>query len=48
MAGVVEDMKAVLEWRLRDGLSTAGYNEAKAFLNQLGQEVTKRAQAADR
>ena len=46
MAGTVEDMKAVLEWRLKKGVDTADYNAAKAFLNQLGQEVTARAQAA--
>jgi hypothetical protein len=46
MAGTVEDMKAVLEWRLKDGVDTAEYNAAKAFLVQLGQEVTARAQAA--
>ena len=46
MAGTVEDMKAVLEWRLKEGVDTADYNAAKAFLNQLGQEVTARAQAA--
>jgi hypothetical protein len=44
MAGTVEDMKAVLEWRLKEGVPTADYNEAKAFLKQLGQEVTARAE----
>ena len=43
MASTVEDMKAVLEWRLKDGVNTADYNAAKVFLNQLGQEVTARA-----
>jgi hypothetical protein len=46
MAGAVEDMKAVLEWRLTKSLDTGEYNTAKAFLNQLGQQVTARAQAA--
>ena len=47
MAGTVEDMKAMLEWRLKEGVETADYNAAKTFLNQLGQEVIARAQAAD-
>jgi len=47
MAGTVEDMKAVLEWRLKEGIQTADYNAAKTFLSQLGTEVTARAQAAD-
>ncbi len=46
MAGTVEDMKAVLEWRLKEGVETADYNAAAAFLNKLGQEVSVRAQAA--
>ncbi len=47
MAGTVEDMKAVLEWRLKEGVDTADYNAAKAFLAALGEEVAKqRAQAA--
>ena len=48
MAAAVEDMKAVLEWRLGkpQGLETADYDAAKTFLNQLGQEVIARAQAA--
>jgi len=46
MAGAVDDMKAVLEWRLKQGIDTAEYNTATAFLNQLGQEVTARSQAA--
>jgi hypothetical protein len=45
MAGTVEDMKAVLEWRLKEGVPTADYNAAKAFLEKLGQEVSTRAQA---
>jgi hypothetical protein len=46
MAGTVEDMKAVLEWRLKTGIDKADYDAAKTFLNQLAQEVTARAQAA--
>ena len=46
MAPAVEDMKAVLEWRLGRNLETADYDAAKTFLNQLGREVTTRAQAA--
>jgi hypothetical protein len=46
MAGAVEDMKAVLEWRLTESLDTDDYNAAKSFLNQLGQQITARAQAA--
>ena len=47
MAGTVEDMKAILEWRLKEGVETADYDAAKTFLNQLGGEVTARARAAD-
>jgi hypothetical protein len=46
MADTVEDMKAVLQWRLQEGVSTADYDAAKAFLNKLGEEVATRAQAA--
>ena len=46
MAGTVEDMKAVLEWRLKEGVDTADYNAAKAFLDSWVQEVATRAQAA--
>ena len=46
MASTVEDMKAVLQWRLTDGIATADYDAAKTFLNRLGEEVT--AQAAGR
>jgi len=46
MASTVEDMKAILEWRLKQGVDTGEYNAATAFLDQLGQEVTARAQAA--
>ncbi len=47
MANTVEDMKAVLEWTLTQGADTAEYNAAKTFLNQLGEEVSSRAQAAE-
>jgi len=47
MAGTVDDMKAVLEWRLKQGVDTSQYNTATAFLNQLGREVAARAQTAD-
>jgi hypothetical protein len=43
MARTVEDMKAVLEWRLSDGADTNEYNTAKAFLDKLGQELAQRA-----
>jgi hypothetical protein len=46
MASAVEDMKAILEWRLTEGVSTTEYNAAKEFLNRLGEEVTARAQAS--
>ena len=38
MAGTVENMKAVLEWRLKEGIETADYNAAKTFLNRLGRK----------
>ncbi|MBN2577782.1 MAG: hypothetical protein JXB10_02235 [Pirellulales bacterium] len=42
----VEEMKAVLEWRLgqNGGLPTADYDQAKAFLNNLAREAQERAQ----
>ena len=46
MAGSVEDMKAVLEWRLKEGIETSEYNAAKTFLTRLGQELAGRIQAA--
>jgi hypothetical protein len=46
MTRTVEDMKAVLEWRLSEGADTNEYNTAKAFLNKLGQEVAARANSA--
>jgi hypothetical protein len=46
MAETVEDMEAVLEWRLKEGVNTADYNAATIFLKKLGQEVTDRARAA--
>src|SRR5208283_1635730 len=36
MAGAVEDMKAVLQWKLKEGVETADYNAANTFLNELG------------
>jgi hypothetical protein len=49
MAKAVDDMKAVLEWRLgQDGLATQDYQQAKAFLNTLGQEVRGRLSADDK
>lgn len=41
----VQDMKAILEWRLsvRSGLQTNEYEQAKAFLDKLGQEAKARA-----
>ena len=44
MVRVVEDMKAILEWRLSEGVSTDDYNTAKTFLNKLGKEVAAHAQ----
>jgi hypothetical protein len=46
MAATVENMKAVLEWRLSEGADTGEYNEASAFLTRLGQEVTAQADRA--
>ncbi len=46
MAGTVEDMKAVLEWKLREGIATADYETAKAFLNRLGADVANRVQVS--
>ncbi len=48
MAAAVEDMKAVLQWKLSEGVDTGQFNAAKAFLNQLGSELAKRSQAAAR
>ena len=48
MVGTVEDMKAVLQWRLSEGVDTGPYNTAKTFLNQLGDELATRVPAADR
>lgn len=47
MAATVEEMKAILEWRLgvKSGLRTEDYEQAKAFLNQLAQEAIARAGA---
>jgi hypothetical protein len=49
MAKAVDDMKAVLEWRLgQDGLATQDYQQAKAFLNTLGQELRGRLSSDDK
>ena len=48
MVAAVEDMKAVLQWRLSEGVDTNEYNAAKTFLNQLGSELAQRVQAASR
>ena len=48
MAAAVEDMKAVLQWKLSEGVDTGQYNTAKAFLNKLGSELVKQSQAAAR
>ncbi len=45
MAGTVDDMQAILQWRLKEGVETAAYNRAKSFLDQLGAEAAARAQA---
>jgi hypothetical protein len=44
----VNDMKAILEWRLtvESGLQTSEYDQAKAFLDKLGQEAAERAASA--
>ena len=41
----VEEMKAILEWRLtvKSGLDTNEYEQAKAFLDKLGQEASERS-----
>ena len=45
MVETVGEMKAVLEWRLGQGsgLLTQDYEQAKAFLNKLGQEARDRS-----
>ena len=43
MAGAIENMKAVLAWRLKEGIETADYNAAKTFLNRLVEEAATRA-----
>jgi hypothetical protein len=48
MAAAVEDMKAVLQWKLSEGVDTGQYDAAKAFLNKLGAELTRKIQAAPR
>ena len=46
MAATVDDMKAVLEWRLSEGVQTADYEEGKTFLNTLGSEIAARIRPA--
>jgi hypothetical protein len=48
MAKNVEEMKAILEWRLtvKSGLETSAYEQAEAFLDKLGQETSERASTA--
>jgi hypothetical protein len=41
MAAAIEDMKAVLDWRLTESVDTGEYNVAKNFLDRLGEEVNK-------
>ncbi|MGA2030621.1 MAG: hypothetical protein ABSG68_00050 [Thermoguttaceae bacterium] len=44
MAKAVEDMKAILQWRTgQGGLATEDYQQAREFLNRLGQEVGAQA-----
>jgi hypothetical protein len=44
----VDEMKAILEWRLTvmSGLDSKGYEQAKDFLNKLGAEASERSVAA--
>jgi hypothetical protein len=46
MVRTVEDMKAVLEWRLKEGIPTEDYNAAREFLEKLGREVARRAEGS--
>jgi hypothetical protein len=46
MTRAVDDMKAVLQWRLQEGVNSDDYNTARSFLEQLGQEIASRAPAA--
>jgi hypothetical protein len=45
MVKTVDEMKAMLEWRLsvNSGLETSDYEQAKAFLDQLSQEASERS-----
>jgi hypothetical protein len=45
MVKTVDEMEAILEWRLtvKDGLETSVYQQAKAFLEKLGQEASERS-----
>ncbi len=46
MAATVNDMKAVLQWRLSEGVQTADYEAGKSFLDRLGEELTALIQPA--
>jgi hypothetical protein len=48
MVKTVDEMKAMLEWRLsvKSGLPTNSYEQAKAFLDNLGKEASERAISA--
>ena len=45
MVKTVDEMEAILEWRLTvmSGLETNVYQQAKAFLEKLGQEASERS-----
>ncbi len=44
MVKVVEQMTAILQWLTKEGVDLDDYDEAKAFLNKLGQEAGRRAE----
>jgi hypothetical protein len=48
MVKTVDEMKAILEWRLtvKSGLETSSYEQAKAFLDKLSQEASERSDTA--
>ena len=41
MASAVEDMKAVLQWRLGEGVDTNQYNQAKDFLDKMSSQIAR-------
>lgn len=44
MVKTISEMKAILEWRLsQGGLITEDYEQAKAFLDKIGQEASQRS-----